>query len=226
MNFYIFLVWLSAGGSGQNASTSNLGLVLGVVFAILLLLSLAFVVVVVLTVLLCRGREKGTLCMLSRRFCCWASLPVCIPTVLYYLLLTAGWLVILCFVGGAVLLLNEESQRPRNLSIENPTYLPSISGRHAVEPDSANSQQEYNLYNPLYSERDVDLSHYETVDRNSRTSQISEVIYSTIESGSREPPRIPSSSSQTPLVSNEGHYETMNDYATEYMRMPPDDNSG
>ena len=53
------------GSSGQNASTSNLGLVLGVVFAVLLLLSLAFVVVVVLTVLLCRGREKGTLCILS-----------------------------------------------------------------------------------------------------------------------------------------------------------------
>ena len=141
-------------------------------------------------------------------------------------LLLADWSYCTCFVGGAVLLLNEESQRPRNLSIENPTYLPSTSGRHAVEPDSANSQQEYNLYNPLYSERDVDLSHYETVDRNSRTSQMSEVIYSTIESGSREPPRMPSSSSQTPLVSNEGHYETMNDYATEYMRMPPDDNSG
>lgn len=153
-------------------------------------------------------------------------MPVCMHTVLYCLLLTAGWLVILCFVGGAVLLLNEVSQRPRNLSLENPTYLPSTSGRHAVEPYSANSQQEYNLYNPLYSERDVDLSHYETADRNSRTSQMSEVIYSTIESGSREPPRIPSSSSRTPLVSNEGHYETINDYATEYMRMPPDDSSG
>ena len=125
------------------------------------------------------------------------------------------------FVG--VILLNED--RPRNLSLENPTYIPSTLGHHAAEPESANSQQEYNLYNPLYSERDVDLSHYETVDRDSRTSQMSEVIYSTIESGSRQPSRMPPSSSQTPLVSNEGHYETFNDYATEYMRMPPDDSS-
>ena len=145
-----------------------------------------------------------------------------VHTVVYYLLYAYCWLIgHIVFVG--VILLNED--RPRNLSLENPTYIPSTLGHHAAGPESTNSQQEYNLYNPLYSERDIDLSHYETVDRDSRTSQMSEIIYSTIDSGSRQSSRIPPSSSQTPLVSNEGHYETLNDYATEYMRMPPDDSS-
>ena len=132
------------------------------------------------------------------------------------------------------MLLSEEGielERPHNLSMENPTYLPSTMGHHAVEPSSPTSAQEYHVYNPLYSERNTDTGHYESFGRDSRASEASEGIYSTIDHREgmtrwRQPMRLPSSSSQAPLVSDEGYDYASKNYTAEYERMPPDDSSG
>ena len=144
-------------------------------------------------------------------------------------------MIIYCVLtADTVMLLNEEGtelERPRNLSMENPTYHPSTMGHHAVEPSSPTSAQECSVDNPLYSERNMDPVHYESFGRDSRASETSEGIYSTIDHREgmnrlRQLMRMASSSSQAPLVSNELYDCASKDYTTEYMRMPLEDSSG
>jgi len=177
---------------------TNIGLILGVLFAVLLLISIGVAIVVVVALLLCK-KKRGR----------WKK-------------------------ADTVMLLNAEGtelERPRNLSMENPTYHPSTMGHHAVEPSSPTSAQECSVDNPLYSERNMDPVHYESFGRDSRASETSEGIYSTIDHREgvnrlRQLMRVASSSSQAPLVSNEVYDYASKDYTTEYMRMPLEDNSG